>query len=226
MNGNPQGEEAVLRGPPSGWKTMQPNGQEYLDATASAPCEGCLNGYGCYNDRPCLNYAASSYPQPTMYNGQQPIMPYFLDGREQRSMPLNYGSAQPANQPYYEHLSPTPHQPQFIGYHPHPHPAQQFYYGQSATYGNHYYPGPPMKAPYYTNRYQRQSRRNSRPRRSSAGTNYGHEQSISSLDFSDSISSTFTGNEVRQAIAFVRTNPNATLFSIEGENHQIFSCYL
>ena len=209
MNGNPQGEEAVLRGPHPGWKTMQPDGQETMEATALTPCEGCINGYGCYNEEQCLNYATPSYSRPMIY-GQQP-MPYFANNdRHHRNIPLNYGSVQPANHPYYEHLSPPPPHPQFVGYHPHP--AQPFYYGQSAVYGNPYYPGPPMKAPYYANQHQRRSRRNSRPRRSSVGTSSGLEGSISSL------SSCANGNEIRQAIGIVKSNHNATLFSIEGEN--------
>jgi hypothetical protein len=212
-DGNPQGD--VFRSSTSEWYR---DSQGEKEMAASVPCEGCRNGYGCYNEEQCSNFYASYPPSPTPYG--QPMMPYSNNGMAD---PAPYGQMPPPvnHNPYYVYAAPPPHhQQQFMGHRAHP--AQPFYYGQSHAYNGHngpYY-HPSMKAAPY--RHQGPRRNSKGYRASNEYTNGAYEESLLSPDVgSDSSSLTFCGifsEDVRRAVSFVKRNHSATLFQIEGEN--------
>lgn len=218
-DGNPQGDGFRRTTP---WATMNRDSQgEKLDMTASVPCQGCLNGYGCYNERQCSNFSTSYPPSPTPY--MQPMMPY-----SSMAEPAPYGQMMPPvnHHPYHGYAAPPPPQhQQFMGHQPHS--AQPFYYGQSHAYNGPYYHHPSMKAA--PHRYKGPPRRNSKGYRSNdEHINGAYEESLSSLDMgSDNSSLTFCGifsEDVRRAVSFVKRNRSATLFQIEGKNSDSDGC--
>ncbi|KAL7507535.1 hypothetical protein ACHAXN_004707 [Cyclotella atomus] len=215
-DGNPQGD--VFRSSTSEWYR---DSQGEKEMAASVPCEGCRNGYGCYNEEQCSNFYASYPPSPTPYG--QPMMPYSNNGMAD---PAPYGQMPPPvnHNPYYVYAAPPPHhQQQFMGHRAHP--AQPFYYGQSHAYNGHngpYY-HPSMKAAPY--RHQGPRRNSKGYRASNEYTNGAYEESLLSPDVgSDSSSLTFCGifsEDVRRAVSFVKRNHSATLFQIEGYIAQV-----
>lgn len=211
---------AVLRGSTGEWAAMRRDDQgEKLDMTASVPCHGCLNGYGCYNEEQCSNFYGTFYPSPTPYG--QPHTHRM--GQPQPNIHLApYDQIPPINLPYYDHKTLPPPQQQFMGYQQ-PHHAQAFYYGQ--PYNSPYYMN---GAPYFSPRHQDLPGGNSKGYRPN---NNGYNPAMHhvyddhfSLDGgSDSSSLAFYGNiseDVRRAVGFVKRNRKATLFQIEGK----FTC--
>jgi hypothetical protein len=205
---NPEG--TVLRG--SEWTTMKRDDQvAKLNTTASVPCEGCLNGYGCYNEEHCSSFYDVSYPPP-MYEQQQ-VMPY--SNIQSHGPPHPYGSMQP-NQPYYNHFEAQfPLQQHFTGFQPQ---AQLFYYGQPYGVDGPYHQVPTMKAPYHTNRHQG-------PRANTKGYHFNNshnlavdDESFGSVNGPPLMASRFFSEDARRSVAIVKRNQNATLHSIKGKS--------
>lgn len=203
---------ALLRGSTSEWVAQGESQGEKFDMNASVPCQGCLNGYGCYNEELCSNYYAASYQTPTQYDQS------FSNSMAQPNIhPAPYGPVPTVNQPFYDYTNPPPHHhhhQQFMGYQQ-PH---HFYYGQPPAYGSPHYM---TRAPYFPPRHQGPPRRNSKGYRPNNRYTAAPNQVYEEPDVgSDTSSLTFCGNlseDVRRAVAFVKRNHNATLFQIEGK---------
>ena len=187
-------------------------------------CQGCVTGVECYNNQKCQPFYCS---HPSQLYGHQPHagMPYSYAGRPSIPLITHYG---PPHHPYYD-FGPPPPQSQFIGYQHQPH-YQGYHYSQYPAMDqneSHYNRVPTLNAPFSrANRYQGPPRRKSK---SNCCLNYEHsaaayrsdESRFGSFDMgSENSSLTQSGNpseDLRRAISFVKRNPNATLFSIEGK---------
>ncbi|KAL3805780.1 hypothetical protein HJC23_007741 [Cyclotella cryptica] len=197
-----------------------------LNMTATAVhCQGCLAGDECYNNQKCQPLYGA---YPSQLYGHQPhaAMPYSYAGQPSIPHIIHYVPL-PANQPYYD-FGPPPPQSQFIGYQHPPH-YQGYHYAQYPPMDpneSQHYGVSTLKAPFsHATRYQGPPRRRSKSHCSSNYQNssaaYRSDESrFGSFDMgSENSSLTLTGNpseDVRRAMSFVKRNPNATLFSIEG----------
>ncbi|KAL7519577.1 hypothetical protein ACHAWX_004335 [Stephanocyclus meneghinianus] len=196
-------------------------GDELNMTAITVPCQGCLAGVQCLNNQKCQPFCCS---YPCQLYGHQPhaAIPYPYAGRP--GIPqTHYG---PPHHPYYE-FGPPP-QSQFIGYQHQPH-YQGYHYAQYPLMDqneSHHYRLPTLNAPSNrANRHQGPPRRKSK---SNCSLNYDNsvaaycsdESRFGSFDMgSENSSLGLSGNsseDIRRAISFVKRNPNATLFSIEG----------